>query len=399
MSKMAAGLSLVSILCTDDDGTEAMQAKFIRAMRGDASDGGKEYRQDKIEFDHLDSQLVSHVVVSSRFVGLILADGRVARFRFGYVKDTRAKQEDISEDKLKEPSLLQKSDEAYARQLQERFNQGQFRIGQLADEDDSEAESPDYEVFSPSDYNASPVINPWGDAFEGERSPSPSIQRLCSPSPPGRRYSPIWHEAAGDSLILGDPMDVKEDDFDELSAAGTSGVRRKKVKRKKKKAKLNATQREQKSTDDKKWPTIGELEWIQTEPSGLKFSAIAALHSEFLLIERDSHKLYSWPCNETDPSLAVIHPLTGVMWAEDDEASIIGTCQVRATVVMKSGRITTFYDQIVRDCDCGGPPSLVRELSHRATHLDGLTGETIIEVKASDLLTAVVTDSGKVFWW
>ena len=77
---MADGLSLVSILCTDDDGTEAMQAKFIRAMRGDTSDGGKEYRQDKIKFEHLDCQLVSHVAVSSRFVGLLLVDGRVARY-------------------------------------------------------------------------------------------------------------------------------------------------------------------------------------------------------------------------------------------------------------------------------------------------------------------------------
>ena len=82
--------------------------------------------------------------------------------------------------------------------------------------------------------------------------------------------------------------------------------------------------------------------------SGLKFSSIAALHSEFLLIERDSRKLYSWPCTEADSSLAVIHPLTGVMWTEDEEVSIFGACQVRATVVMKSGKITTFYDQILR---------------------------------------------------
>lgn len=44
-------------------------------------------------------------------------------------------------------------------------------------------------------------------------------------------------------------------------------------------------------------------------------------------------------------------------------------------------------------------PSMVSELSHSAEFMPGLEGEKIVEVKAGDLLTAVVTDSGKVFWW
>lgn len=73
------GLTLVSLLCTDDDGTEAMQAKFIRAMRGDTSDGQNEFRRDKLQFDGVDEKVVQQIAVSSRYVGLLLTDGRVAR--------------------------------------------------------------------------------------------------------------------------------------------------------------------------------------------------------------------------------------------------------------------------------------------------------------------------------
>ena len=80
----------------------------------------------------------------------------------------------------------------------------------------------------------------------------------------------------------------------------------------------------------------------------MKFSAISALHSEFLLITEDSSQLFSWPCDDTYPPTAVLHPLTGVEWKDDEEVSLIGSYQVRATVVMKSGRITTFYDKLLR---------------------------------------------------
>ena len=84
-------------------------------------------------------------------------------------------------------------------------------------------------------------------------------------------------------------MDIKDDEFDEeLLAAGNSGVRRRKVKRKKKKTKfkMKAAQREQKKGDEKKWPTVGELEWIRTEPVsfGVKLREFETLVSRLMAV-------------------------------------------------------------------------------------------------------------------
>ena len=197
-------------------------------------------------------------------------------FRFGYGEEPKPKQE--IEKLSVEPSLLMKSDETYAQQLQERFNQGDFHLGEIFDdnEEHSDAEDINYDAFRASDYNESPTINPWGDAFEVEPSPEASILDLYSPSPPGIRRSPPWYEKGAD-ILGGEPMDEDADDFKvEGVAAGNVGGKKKVRKRRVKKRIVDS---QPAKLTDKKWPTAGELEWIQTKPVRMHCSLLLCIVS------------------------------------------------------------------------------------------------------------------------
>ena len=43
--------------------------------------------------------------------------------------------------------------------------------------------------------------------------------------------------------------------------------------------------------------------------------------------------------------------------------------------------------------------SVSSQLEQKAQHFSELNGETVSALRVSELLSAVVTESGKVYWW
>ena len=78
-----------------------------------------------------------------------------------------------------------------------------------------------------------------------------------------------------------------------------------------------------------------------------KFVAMATLHSEILLVSAGSRQLYSWSCDGTSPS-PTPHPLTGDLRLTGERIAVLGSSDVRATIVTESGKVATFYDSLLR---------------------------------------------------
>lgn len=78
----------------------------------------------------------------------------------------------------------------------------------------------------------------------------------------------------------------------------------------------------------------------------MKFIAMAALHSEILLVSSDERTLYSWSCEEGSSPMP--HPLTQSLGLTGERISLLAAGEVRATLVTESGKVATFYDRLLR---------------------------------------------------
>ena len=80
---------------------------------------------------------------------------------------------------------------------------------------------------------------------------------------------------------------------------------------------------------------------------------MTALHSEILLVDADDQQLYSWPCSDMKSSSALQpHPLSPELGlCGEEKVALMGSSDIRATIVTESGKVATFYDTLIR-CEC-----------------------------------------------
>ena len=94
------------------------------------------------------------------------------------------------------------------------------------------------------------------------------------------------------------------------------------------------------------------------------FSHIAAMHSEFVLVEKGTGILYHWPyesdvacdvameiSSSLEPSyfpLAKPHPLGEALGLDSEKVCLLAASNVRCSLVTSSGKICTFYDKLLR---------------------------------------------------
>lgn len=76
------------------------------------------------------------------------------------------------------------------------------------------------------------------------------------------------------------------------------------------------------------------------------FVAMAAMHSEILLVSSGGRQLYSWACGG-DPTPKP-HPLRQELGLEGERIALMEASDIRATVVTETGKIATFYDALLR---------------------------------------------------
>ena len=74
---------------------------------------------------------------------------------------------------------------------------------------------------------------------------------------------------------------------------------------------------------------------------------MAVMHSEVVLVDELAHQLFSWSC-EPGATVATPHPLTKELGLQDERIMQLGSSDVRTTVVTDSGKIATFYDQLLQ---------------------------------------------------
>ena len=124
------------------------------------------------------------------------------------------------------------------------------------------------------------------------------------------------------------------------------------------------------------WPEMGSLEWLVVKqvlrnqrddhireinvvftffptqnPEGpcpdSSFVAMAAMHSEILLVSSESRQLYSWPCS-ADALSPKPHPLSEELGLEGERIALLEASDIRATLVTESGKVASFYDGLLR---------------------------------------------------
>ena len=78
-----------------------------------------------------------------------------------------------------------------------------------------------------------------------------------------------------------------------------------------------------------------------------KFSDVAALHSEILLVGAATGQLYSWPCDDGVVD-ARLHPFTDELGLAGERVAVLATSEIRASIVTVSGMVMTFYDSLLR---------------------------------------------------
>jgi len=120
----------------------------------------------------------------------------------------------------------------------------------------------------------------------------------------------------------------------------------------------------------KKFNRFGNKAVVILQGEDIKFSHIAALHTEFLLVEKDTGRLYHWPYNnnaanqvamETDgPDIdfseacdlevpkAKVSPLVNHLQLQNEQIVLLAAHSIRCTWVMKSGKVCTFYDNFFK---------------------------------------------------
>ncbi|XP_048584846.1 uncharacterized protein LOC5508594 isoform X2 [Nematostella vectensis] len=173
------------------------------------------------------------------------------------------------------------------------------------------------------------------------------------------------------------------------------------------------------SDSEFKFPEVGNMEWLQTASGDpVLFSHIVALHSAFILVEKTHGTLYHWPYTSTPPNmiamdtnddslggseckvpLAELFPMLEEVKLVGESVVLLAAHRIRCTLVTKTGKICTFYDKIIRECNNDQLPALLQQLSHPAFSYSELEGDEVTAVDCSDFFSAVMTKRGKVFWW
>ncbi len=141
---------------------------------------------------------------------------------------------------------------------------------------------------------------------------------------------------------------------------------------------------------------------------GTIFKHIVGLHSELYAVDSEG-KLHGWAWSSSTPTPGP-HPLTEHLQLQDERIKLIAGKFLRASVVTESGKVSwechpmsavsvvclyvqlaSWTDETVR--------GVAQRLELKVLASPELSGETLSQLYVSELVSAVVTESNKIFWW
>lgn len=138
-----------------------------------------------------------------------------------------------------------------------------------------------------------------------------------------------------------------------------------------------------------------ELEYWPEREQPLRFSHIAALHSEFIGVSVKG-ELHQWRWADNDPYKSadhpnIHHPRTLTLNLSTEKIAQISAASIRCSIATESGKIATWMDESL------GYASV--KLEYPATSYPEFAVDKIISLNTCTLYTVARTESNELFWW
>lgn len=138
-----------------------------------------------------------------------------------------------------------------------------------------------------------------------------------------------------------------------------------------------------------------DLELWPEKDTSLRFTQIAALHSEFIAISTKG-ELHQWRWADTEPyrnheNPSIFHPKTQSLNLIYEKVTHISATSIRCTVSTESNRVATWMDELL-----GMTGS---KLEHSAINFPELQCEKIVSLYTCTLYTVARTENSNLYWW
>lgn len=138
-----------------------------------------------------------------------------------------------------------------------------------------------------------------------------------------------------------------------------------------------------------------DLELWPEKDTPVRFTQVAALHSEFIAISTKG-ELHQWRWCDTEPYKnhehpSIFHPKTQSLNLIYEKVRQISATSIRCTVTTESNRVATWMDELLGQSGS--------KLEHAATSFPELVNEKIHSIYTCTLYTVARTDANNLYWW
>lgn len=138
-----------------------------------------------------------------------------------------------------------------------------------------------------------------------------------------------------------------------------------------------------------------DLELWPEKDTPLRFTQIAALHSEFIAISTKG-ELHQWRWADTEPyrnheNPSIFHPKTQALNLIYEKVMHISATSIRCTVSTESNRVATWMDELL-----GMTGS---KLEHSAVNFPEFQSEKIVSLYTCTLYTVARMENNNLYWW
>lgn len=138
-----------------------------------------------------------------------------------------------------------------------------------------------------------------------------------------------------------------------------------------------------------------DLELWPERDTTLRFTQIAALHSEFIAVSTKG-ELHQWRWSDMEPyrhheNANIFHPKTNILNLTYEKIIHISATSIRCTVATEQNRVATWMDELLGYAG--------NKLEHAATCFTEFAVEKIVALYTCTQYTVARTDAGGLYWW
>lgn len=129
--------------------------------------------------------------------------------------------------------------------------------------------------------------------------------------------------------------------------------------------------------------------------SPVRFTQIAALHSEFIAVSTKG-ELHQWRWCDTEPyknheNPSIFHPKTQSLNLIYEKVCQISATSIRCTIATENNRVATWMDELLGHSG--------NKLEHAVTSFPEFANDKIHSLYTCTLYTVVRTENNSLYWW